>query len=128
VAYFKITGYAGRLLDDLSSWRIVAAQVLAMQRNWMGSLRGGCRLSDQARRGKGHRLHHSSRHPVRHVTFMVVAPDSDLAAELVAGSTDCRALELLNTTSFRCRTTEDQAPGRQPQPRRRPASSSTGSQ
>ena len=86
--YFKITDYADRLLDDLNqlegSW---PAKVLTMQRNWIGRSSGAD--VDFVIEG-----HHS---PVTvfttrpdtlfGATFMVVAPDSDLAAELAAGST-----------------------------------------
>ena len=86
--YFKITDYADRLLDDLNqlegSW---PAKVITMQRNWIGRSTGAD--VDFVIEG-----HHS---PVTvfttrpdtlfGATFMVVAPDSDLAAELVAGST-----------------------------------------
>jgi leucyl-tRNA synthetase len=86
--YFKITDYADRLLDDLNqlegSW---PAKVLTMQRNWIGRSTGAD--VDFVIEG-----HHS---PVTvfttrpdtlfGATFMVVAPDSDLAAELAAGST-----------------------------------------
>ncbi|MFP5290711.1 MAG: leucine--tRNA ligase [Actinomycetes bacterium] len=85
--YFKITDYADRLLDDLNqlegSW---PAKVLTMQRNWIGRSTGAD--VDFVIEG-----HHS---PVTvfttrpdtlfGATFMVVAPDSDLAAELAAGS------------------------------------------
>jgi leucyl-tRNA synthetase len=86
--YFRITDYADRLLDDLNqlegSW---PAKVLTMQRNWIGRSTGAD--VDFVIEG-----HHS---PVTvfttrpdtlfGATFMVVAPDSDLAAELAAGST-----------------------------------------
>ncbi len=86
--YFKITDYADRLLDDLNqlegSW---PSKVLTMQRNWIGRSTGAD--VDFVIEG-----HHS---PVTvfttrpdtlfGATFMVVAPDSDLAAELASGST-----------------------------------------
>ncbi|MFM9877848.1 MAG: leucine--tRNA ligase, partial [Rhodoglobus sp.] len=86
--YFKITDYADRLLDDLNqlegSW---PAKVLSMQRNWIGRSTG----ADVDFRVEGSDLTitvFTTRPDTLYgVTFMVVAPDSELAAELVAGST-----------------------------------------
>ena len=86
--YFRITDYADRLLDDLNqlegSW---PAKVLSMQRNWIGrSIGADVDFEIEGRVGK---LTVFTTRPdtLYGVTFMVVAPDSDLAAELVAGST-----------------------------------------
>lgn len=85
--YFKITEYADRLLDDLNQlegrW---PEKVLRMQRNWIGRSEG----AEVEFEIEGHH----SRVPVfttrpdtlYGATFMVVAPDSDLAAELAAGA------------------------------------------
>jgi leucyl-tRNA synthetase len=86
--YFKITEYADRLLDDLNqlegSW---PAKVLAMQRNWIGRSIGA--EVDFEVEGFDRRISVFTTRPdtLYGVTFMVVAPDSELAAELVAGST-----------------------------------------
>ena len=86
--YFRITDYADRLLDDLNqlegSW---PTKVLSMQRNWIGrSIGADVDFEIEGRDGK---LTVFTTRPdtLYGVTFMVVAPDSDLAAELVAGST-----------------------------------------
>ena len=86
--YFRITKYADRLLDDLNqlegSW---PAKVLSMQRNWIGrSVGADVDFEIEGRDGK---LTVFTTRPdtLYGVTFMVVAPDSDLAAELAAGST-----------------------------------------
>jgi leucyl-tRNA synthetase len=87
--YFKITDYADRLLDDLNqlegSW---PPKVLAMQRNWIGRSKGAD--VDFLIEGREEKITVFTTRPdtLYGVTFMVVAPDSDLAAELVAGSTD----------------------------------------
>jgi leucyl-tRNA synthetase len=87
--YFKITDYADRLLDDLNqlegSW---PPKVLAMQRNWIGRSKGAD--VDFVIEGRQEKISVFTTRPdtLYGVTFMVVAPDSDLAAELVAGSTD----------------------------------------
>jgi leucyl-tRNA synthetase len=86
--YFKITDYADRLLDDLNqlegSW---PAKVLSMQRNWIGRSIGAdvdFRIEDSERTVTVFTTRPDTLHGV---TFMVVAPDSELAAELAAGST-----------------------------------------
>ena len=86
--YFKITDYADRLLDDLNqlegSW---PAKVLNMQRNWIGRSIGAD--VDFAIEGRTERVTVFTTRPdtLFGTTFMVVAPDCDLAAELVAEST-----------------------------------------
>ncbi|MEY2849084.1 MAG: hypothetical protein RI885_1751 [Actinomycetota bacterium] len=87
--YFRITDYADRLLDDLNqlegSW---PAKVLTMQRNWIGRSIGAD--VDFAIEGRDAPVTVFTTRPdtLYGATFMVVAPDSDLAAELVGGSTD----------------------------------------
>ena len=86
--YFKITDYADRLLDDLNQlegrW---PSKVLAMQRNWIGRSIGAD--VDFEIEGRDEKISVFTTRPdtLYGVTFMVVAPDSDLAAELAAGST-----------------------------------------
>jgi len=86
--YFKITDYADRLLDDLNqlegTW---PAKVLNMQRNWIGRSIGAD--VDFAIEGREPVVSVFTTRPdtLFGATFMVVAPDSDLAAELVADST-----------------------------------------
>jgi len=86
--YFKITDYADRLLDDLNqlegTW---PAKVLTMQRNWIGRSVGAD--VDFQIEGREEKITVFTTRPdtLYGVTFMVVAPDSDLAAELAAGST-----------------------------------------
>jgi leucyl-tRNA synthetase len=85
--YFKITDYADRLLDDLNqlegSW---PSKVLAMQRNWIGRSIGAD--VDFEIEGRDEKVTVFTTRPdtLYGVTFMVVAPDSELAAELIAGA------------------------------------------
>lgn len=85
--YFKITDYADRLLDDLNqlegSW---PSKVLSMQRNWIGRSEGAD--VDFVIEGRDEALTVFTTRPdtLYGATFMVVAPDSELAAELVAGA------------------------------------------
>lgn len=86
--YFKITDYADRLLDDLNqlegSW---PSKVIAMQRNWIGRSTGA--EIDFRVEGRDAPMTVFTTRPdtIFGATYMVVAPDSDLAAELVAGAT-----------------------------------------
>ena len=85
--YLKITDYADRLLDDLKqlegTW---PAKVIAMQRNWIGRSVGAD--VDFRIEGRDEPVTVFTTRPdtLYGATFMVVAPDSDLAAELAAGS------------------------------------------
>jgi len=87
--YFKITDYADRLLDDLNQlegrW---PSKVLAMQRNWIGRSEGA--EVDFVIEGRATPVTIFTTRPdtLFGATFMVVAPDSDLAAELVEGASD----------------------------------------
>jgi leucyl-tRNA synthetase len=87
--YLRITDYADRLLDDLNqlegSW---PSKVIAMQRNWIGRSTGAD--IDFEVEGRSDRVTVYTTRPdtLYGATFMVVAPDSDLASELVAGSDD----------------------------------------
>jgi leucyl-tRNA synthetase len=85
--YFKITEYADRLLDDLNQLEGFWPQkVIRMQRNWIGRSVGAD--IDFEIEGRADKVTVFSTRPdtLHGATFMVVAPDSDLAAELAAGS------------------------------------------
>jgi leucyl-tRNA synthetase len=83
--YFKITDYAEQLLDDMAQleggW---PDHVLAMQRNWIGRSEGA--HVDFAVEGREEPITVFTTRPdtLFGATFMVVAPDGDLAAELVS--------------------------------------------
>ncbi|WP_293697865.1 leucine--tRNA ligase, partial [uncultured Agrococcus sp.] len=85
--YFKITDYADRLLDDLErlkgTW---PEKVRRMQANWIGRSRG----AEVEFRIEGHEtvvpVFTTRPDTLYGVTFMAVAPDSDLAAELAEGA------------------------------------------
>ena len=86
--YFKITDYAQRLLDDMEplekTW---PAKVLAMQRNWIGRSEGAHVDFDIAlAEGGTTRVTVFTTRPdtLYGATFMVVAADAALAAEIVA--------------------------------------------
>ncbi|GAB3623913.1 leucine--tRNA ligase [Mariniluteicoccus endophyticus] len=81
--YFKITEYADRLLDDMAqlegSW---PDRVLAMQRNWIGRSEGA--HVDFVIDGRDEPVTVFTTRPdtLYGATFMVVAPDAPLAAEI----------------------------------------------
>ncbi|MET0734315.1 MAG: leucine--tRNA ligase [Microbacterium sp.] len=85
--YFRITEYADRLLDDLNQLEGFWPQkVIRMQRNWIGRS-VGADIDFEIEGREGTVTVFSTRPDTLHgATFFVVAPDSDLAAELVAGS------------------------------------------
>jgi leucyl-tRNA synthetase len=85
--YFKVTDYADRLLDDLDglegNW---PSKVLSMQRNWIGRSYGAEVDFEIEGRTEPVTVFTTRPDTLFGATFMVVAPDSDLAAELVAGA------------------------------------------
>ena len=86
--YFKVTEYADRLLDDLDTlegnW---PSKVLSMQRNWIGRSYGAEVSFDIEGRTEPVTVFTTRPDTLFGATFMVVAADSDLAAELASGST-----------------------------------------
>lgn len=87
--YFKITDYADRLIDDLNQleghW---PQKVITMQRNWIGRSLGAD--VDFVVEGRDEPVTVFTTRPdtLYGATFMVVAPDSDLASELAEGASD----------------------------------------
>jgi len=85
--YFRVTDYADRLLDDLNqlegTW---PSKVVSMQRNWIGRSAGAdVEFEIEGREG---RIPVFTTRPdtLYGATFMVVAVDSPLAAELAEGA------------------------------------------
>jgi leucyl-tRNA synthetase len=85
--YFKITEYADRLLDDMDQlegkW---PDKVLTMQRNWIGRSTGADVQFAIEGRTDPVTVYTTRPDTLFGATFFVVAPDSDLAAELATGS------------------------------------------
>jgi leucyl-tRNA synthetase len=83
--YFKVTEYADRLLDDLDTlegnW---PAKVLTMQRNWIGRSTGAEVEFEVEGRSEPITVYTTRPDTLFGATFMVVAADSDLAAELAS--------------------------------------------
>jgi len=87
--YFKVTDYADRLLDDLDTlegaW---PAKVLSMQRNWIGRSHGADVDFEIEGRAEPVSVFTTRPDTLFGATFMVVAPDSALAAEIAADASD----------------------------------------
>ncbi len=85
--YLKITDYADRLLDDMSllegQW---PDKVLHMQRNWIGRSTGAEVQFAIEGRDEPVTVYTTRPDTLFGATFFVVAADSDLAAELAAGT------------------------------------------
>lgn len=85
--YFKVTEYADELLDELENLRGTwPDKVIAMQRNWIGRSRGADVLFQIEDRDEPVTVYTTRPDTLYGATFMVVAADSDLAAELAAGA------------------------------------------
>ncbi len=84
--YLKITDYADRLLDDMKdlegAW---PEKVLQMQRNWIGRSQGAEVTFEIECRAEPITIYTTRPDTLYGATFMVVAVDSALAAELAAG-------------------------------------------
>ncbi len=84
--YFKITDYADRLLDDMEQlegkW---PEKVLLMQRNWVGRSTGASVIFAIEGRTEPITVYTTRPDTLYGATFMVVAPDSELAAQLAQG-------------------------------------------
>jgi leucyl-tRNA synthetase len=85
--YFRITDYADRLLDDMKQlegkW---PDKVLLMQRNWIGRSAGADVAFQIEDRADPVTVYTTRPDTLFGATFFVVAPDSDLAAELASGA------------------------------------------
>ena len=85
--YLKITDYADRLVDDMAqlegNW---PEKVLLMQRNWIGRSTGAEVKFEIEGRDEPVTVFTTRPDTLYGATFFVVAVDSDLAAELAAGT------------------------------------------
>ncbi len=94
--YFKVTEYADELLDELETLRgSWPDKVIAMQRNWIGRSRGADVTFLIEGRDEPIAIYTTRPDTLYGATFMVVAADSDLAAELAQGA-DAETQERFN--------------------------------
>ncbi|GIG55468.1 leucine--tRNA ligase [Demequina activiva] len=83
--YFKVTDFADRLLDDLDGLQDTwPSKVIAMQRNWIGRSQGADVTFVIEGRDQPVDIYTTRPDTLYGATFMVVAADSDLAAELAS--------------------------------------------
>ncbi|MDN4489754.1 leucine--tRNA ligase [Demequina sp. SYSU T00068] len=92
--YFKVTEYADELLDELENLRgSWPSKVIAMQRNWIGRSAGADVSFTIEGRDEPIAIYTTRPDTLYGATFMVVAADSDLAAELAEGADDATRAE-----------------------------------
>ncbi|MFN3865218.1 MAG: leucine--tRNA ligase [Demequina sp.] len=105
--YFKITDYADRLLDDLDTLKDTwPSKVIAMQRNWIGRSAGADVSFRIEGRDEPIDIYTTRPDTLHGATFMVVAADSDLAAELVDGA-DARVTQAFEVYVEQVRSASD---------------------
>lgn len=84
--YFKITDFADELLEDIDTLKGWPEKVKTMQKNWIGKSEGAEIDFKVAETGKDITVYTTRPDTVFGTTFMVVAPECDLAQELVEGT------------------------------------------
>ena len=84
--YFKTTAFAEELLQDLDTLDGWPEKVKTMQRNWIGKSNGAELIFDIDRTDKSMTVYTTRPDTTYGVTFMVLAPESDLVQELVKGT------------------------------------------
>jgi len=91
--YFKITDYAQELLDDLSKLDGWPEKVCLMQANWIGRSEGAEVDFEVEDKSKVLRVYTTRPDTIYGVSYMVIAPEHPLVAELIKGSSqeeECR--------------------------------------
>ena len=84
--YFKTTAFAEDLLNDLDKLDGWPEKVKTMQKNWIGKSNGAELVFDIDGTDKTMTVYTTRPDTTYGVTFMVLAPESDLVKELVAGT------------------------------------------
>ena len=84
--YFKTTAFAEELLNDLDTLDGWPEKVKTMQRNWIGKSNGAELRFDIEGTDKSMTVYTTRPDTTYGVTFMVLAPESELVQELVAGT------------------------------------------
>ncbi|KTS04986.1 leucyl-tRNA synthetase [Microbacterium testaceum] len=85
--FLRITDYADRLLDDLNQLEgFWPSKVIQMQRNWIGRSVGADITFEIEGRDEKITVFSTRPDTLHGATFFVVAPESDLAAELAASA------------------------------------------
>lgn len=84
--YFKTTAFAEELLNDLDTLDGWPEKVKTMQRNWIGKSNGAELIFDIEGTDKSMTVYTTRPDTVYGATFMVLAPESELVQELIAGT------------------------------------------
>ncbi len=84
--YFKTTAFAEELLQDLDTLDGWPEKVKTMQRNWIGKSNGAELIFDIDGTDKSMTVYTTRPDTTYGVTFMVLAPESELVQELVKGT------------------------------------------
>ena len=84
--YFKTTAFAEELLNDLDTLDGWPEKVKTMQRNWIGKSNGAELRFDIEGTDKSMTVYTTRPDTTYGVAFMVLAPESELVQELVAGT------------------------------------------
>ena len=84
--YFKTTAFAEELLNDLDKLDGWPEKVKTMQKNWIGKSEGAELVFDVDGADKSMTVYTTRPDTTYGVTFMVLAPESELVQELVAGT------------------------------------------
>ena len=84
--YFKTTAFAEELLNDLDTLDGWPEKVKTMQRNWIGKSNGAELIFDIDGTDKSMTVYTTRPDTTYGVTFMVLAPESELVQELVKGT------------------------------------------
>jgi leucyl-tRNA synthetase len=117
--YLKITDYAQELLDDLDKLTGWPENVKAQQRNWIGRSEGAeidFRLADTDGVTPTDRtitVFTTRADTLFGVSFMVLPPESDLAAELVAGTEHEEEFKVLKAATEKVSSVDRQGTARE---------------
>ena len=84
--YFKTTAFAEELLNDLDTLDGWPEKVKTMQRNWIGKSHGAELVFDIEGTNKSMTVYTTRPDTTYGVSFMVLAPESELVSELVKGT------------------------------------------
>jgi leucyl-tRNA synthetase len=100
--FFKITAYADELLDDLDKLPAWPEHVKSMQRNWIGRS-SGARLSFTVEEKPNLQIKVFTTRPdtVFGVTYMVLAPENPLVAELTTAEHQAAVEKYVQETSLK---------------------------
>lgn len=99
--FFSITKYADRLLEDIDKLKGWPEKVKTMQANWIGKSKGAEVQFKVDGMDKSLTVYTTRPDTIYGVTFMVIAPESPIADELISGSeTEKECREFIHKMQF----------------------------